>query len=127
MIDGGGHDGFELDRGQSSEGCLAASAVAWAMDAAIIAASSDGVLVMTRFGSTKREQLAHAIKSLEDVGAPVLGSVFTMTPARGASSYSYNYGYYGEGEAGKPEVSTTSPVSGRRRADRRKQEVSGSE
>lgn len=96
-------------------------------DAAIIAASSDGVLVMTRFGSTKREQLAHAIKSLEDVGAPVLGSVFTMTPARGASSYSYNYGYYGEGEAGKPEVSTTSPVSGRRRADRRKQEVSGSE
>lgn len=66
-------------------------------DAAILAASSDGVLIMTRFGETKREQLAHAIKNLEDVGATVLGSVFTMTPTRGGASYSYNYDYYGSG------------------------------
>lgn len=64
-------------------------------DAAILAAGADGVLVMTRFGQTKREQLAHAVSSLEDVGASVLGAVFTMTPTRG-STYSYSYSYYGE-------------------------------
>ena len=64
-------------------------------DAAILAAGADGVLVMTRFGQTKREQLTHAVSSLEDVGASVLGAVFTMTPTRGAA-YSYSYSYYGE-------------------------------
>lgn len=63
-------------------------------DAAILAAGADGVLIMARFGSTKREQLSHAVASLEDVGAPLLGTVFTMMPTRGSDSYSYNYGYY---------------------------------
>jgi receptor protein-tyrosine kinase len=63
-------------------------------DAAILAAGADGVLVMARFGYTKREQLAHAVASLESVGAPLLGAVFTMVPTRGNSSYSY--AYYGE-------------------------------
>ncbi|MCX2934605.1 polysaccharide biosynthesis tyrosine autokinase [Mycobacterium sp. CVI_P3] len=61
-------------------------------DAAILAANADGVLVIARFGQTKREQLAHAIGNLKDVGASLLGAVFTMTPARGSASYSY-YGY----------------------------------
>jgi capsular exopolysaccharide synthesis family protein len=65
-------------------------------DAAILAANSDGVLMMARFGQTKRDQLAHAIGNLEDVGASVLGAVFTLTPTRGSSSYSYSYSYYGE-------------------------------
>ena len=34
-------------------------------DAAILAADSDGVLIMARFGQTKREQLAHAVGNLE--------------------------------------------------------------
>jgi len=63
-------------------------------DAAILAAGADGVLIMARFGQTKREQLVHAVGSLVDVGAPLLGAVFTMVPTRGGS-YSYNYGYYG--------------------------------
>jgi receptor protein-tyrosine kinase len=64
-------------------------------DAAVLAANSDGALVMARFGQTKREQLKHAIGNLKDVGAPLLGAVLTMTPARGNASYSYNY--YGNG------------------------------
>jgi receptor protein-tyrosine kinase len=65
-------------------------------DAAILAAGADGVLIMARFGQTKREQLAHAVRSLESVGAPLLGAVFTMMPTRGNSSYSYQYyGNYG--------------------------------
>lgn len=65
-------------------------------DAAILAAEADGVLVMTRYGQTKRDQLTHAVGNLRDVGASVLGAVFTMTPSRGGSSYSYSYSYYGE-------------------------------
>ena len=67
-------------------------------DGAILAANCDGALIMSRFGVTKREQLTHAVGTLRTVGATLLGSVFTMTPSRGHSSYyySYNYGYYGE-------------------------------
>ncbi|MGU3497926.1 polysaccharide biosynthesis tyrosine autokinase [Mycobacterium sp. C31M] len=70
-------------------------------DAAILAACADGVLVMARYGQTRRDQLSHAVGNLRDVDAPLLGSVFTMLPSRGISSYSYvyGYGYYGgEGE-----------------------------
>lgn len=71
-------------------------------DAAILAAGADGALVMARYGHTKREHLSHAVGSLRSVGAPLLGAVFTMTPARGGGSYSYNYGYYGEYNADSP-------------------------
>ncbi|MGB3352078.1 MAG: polysaccharide biosynthesis tyrosine autokinase [Mycobacterium sp.] len=64
-------------------------------DAAILAAGADAVLIMTRYGQTKREQLTHAVGSLGSVGAPLLGAVFTMMPTRGRSTYSYNYTYYG--------------------------------
>lgn len=62
-------------------------------DAAILAAAADGVLMIVRFGQTKREQLTHAVESLHDVDASVLGSVFTMTPSRGGSYYNYKYDY----------------------------------
>ncbi len=65
-------------------------------DAAILAAGADGVLIMVRFGQTKCEQLRYAVSILKDVGAPLLGAVFTMMPTRGGSSYAYNYTYYGQ-------------------------------
>ena len=46
-------------------------------DAAILAAQADGVLIIGRFGQTKREQLLHAVGHLKDVGAALLGAVFT--------------------------------------------------
>lgn len=79
-------------------------------DAAILAAAADGVLVMARFGQTKREQLTHAVESLRDVGASLLGAVFTMTPTRGGGSYSYGYGYYGE--AGVRRTPIQNPTAG---------------
>jgi capsular exopolysaccharide synthesis family protein len=63
-------------------------------DTAILAASVDGVLVISRFAKTKREQLAHAVGNLRNVEARILGAVFTMTPARGNASYDYSY--YGD-------------------------------
>jgi capsular exopolysaccharide synthesis family protein len=71
-------------------------------DAAILAASSDGVLIMAPFGQTKREQLAHAVEHLKDVGASILGAVFTMVPTRGNASYSYSYSHYGKDSARRP-------------------------
>lgn len=83
-------------------------------DAAILATCADGVLIMARFGQTKREQLSHAVSNLTDVGASVLGAVFTMTPTRGSAAYSYNYGYYGEGtgkRSNRPGSPVTNPTS----------------
>ncbi len=74
-------------------------------DGAILATNSDGVLTIARHGHTRRDQLTHAVKSLHDVGANVLGAVFTMAPGRGTGSYSYNYGYYGVEEK-KRQAST---------------------
>jgi receptor protein-tyrosine kinase len=65
-------------------------------DAAILAAESDGVLVIAKFAGTKREQLAHAIENLTHVGARILGAIFAMSPL-GANGY-YQPRYYGEGE-----------------------------
>ena len=66
-------------------------------DAAILAAGADGALIMARFGHTKRESLAHAVGSLESVGAALLGAVFTMVPVRGNATYDYGYLYHSEG------------------------------
>jgi len=64
-------------------------------DAAILAANSDGVLIIGRYGQTKRDQISHAVGNLADVGAPLLGAVLTMTPERGGPGYHYDYSYYG--------------------------------
>lgn len=67
-------------------------------DGAILAADADGVLMVVRSGETKRDQLAHAIGILNDVGATLLGAVLTMMPRGGGGSnyYYYYYGGYGD-------------------------------
>jgi receptor protein-tyrosine kinase len=82
-------------------------------DAAILAAASDGVLVIARFAGTKRDQLAHAIGNLRNVGAPILGTVFTMTPTRGKGSY--NYSYYGDADSSPATASFAEDSRQRRR------------
>lgn len=67
-------------------------------DAAILAAESDGALVLIKAGETKRDQLRHGVGTLRDVGARLLGTILTMVPTRGSGAYGYgNYSYdYGE-------------------------------
>lgn len=84
-----------------------------ATDAAILAAESDGVLMLAKFARTKREQLAHAIENLTHVGARILGAIFTMSPT-GANEH-YHYSYYGT--EGKP--SSRSRPNSRRDEDSR--------
>ncbi len=76
-------------------------------DGAILATNSDGVLMIARYGRTKREQLSHAMKNLRDVDATLLGAVLTMTPTSGTGSYRYSYrysySYYGPSKQTEPE------------------------
>ena len=51
-------------------------------DAALLAASAQGILIVARSGKTRRKQLADAIHTLRRAGAPLLGSVLTMTPPK---------------------------------------------
>ncbi len=69
-------------------------------DGAILAAESDGAIVLVRAGETKRDQLSQGIGILNDVGATVLGSVLTMVPTRGGSGYSYYNYRYGSANGG---------------------------
>lgn len=70
-------------------------------DGAILATKADGTLVIVRAGETRREQLEHAIGTLEDVGATILGSILSMAPASRGGSYDYNYRYYGRSDNAK--------------------------
>jgi capsular exopolysaccharide synthesis family protein len=88
-------------------------------DAAILAAGADGTLIVARYGETKREQLAHAVGSLRSVGAPLLGAVFTITPARGHASYNYSYYGYGDTPSRHSEAVPRNRVPGSQRWKRR--------
>jgi capsular exopolysaccharide synthesis family protein len=60
-------------------------------DAAAVAVHSDGALLITRHGATSRDQVQKAVGVLAGVNVRVLGTVFSMTPASGTSSYYYAY------------------------------------
>jgi non-specific protein-tyrosine kinase len=63
-------------------------------DAAVLSAATSGALLIARYGSTKREQLARSAEALLDgVGARILGCVINMTPKRGPDAYYYGYAY----------------------------------
>jgi capsular exopolysaccharide synthesis family protein len=68
-------------------------------DGALLAAQSDGAVIVVRHGETKHEQLVHAVEALKSVDARILGTVLNMAPARGPAAYSYGYGYSYEPKA----------------------------
>jgi capsular exopolysaccharide synthesis family protein len=61
-------------------------------DAAVLASTVDGVVLVSRCGKTTASQAKQAATSLKAVGARLLGCVLNMTPTRGADAYS-NYDY----------------------------------
>jgi capsular exopolysaccharide synthesis family protein len=68
-------------------------------DAAILAKKASGAMIAVAAGKTHKGQLAGAVSSLENVGAPIAGFVMTMMPIKGPGAYGYGrYGYgYGYG------------------------------
>ena len=60
-----------------------------ASDATTLATLVDGVLLVIRAGSTRRDEAARAIESLHQVNARVLGAVLTHVPMASKSYYAY--------------------------------------
>jgi tyrosine-protein kinase len=71
-------------------------------DAAVLAAHADGVLVVARAGKTTRHQLMLAMRSLQAVGARVLGTVLNIAPSRRGSEYTSYWRTGGGGAAAEP-------------------------
>lgn len=67
-------------------------------DAAILATSAQGVLIVARSGHTTRKQLGDAIHTLRRAGAPLLGSVLSMTRVKKRSK---GDDYYRNADAGQ--------------------------
>jgi polysaccharide biosynthesis transport protein len=63
-------------------------------DAAAVAPATDGAILVCRFRQTSRSQVETAAAALEAVGAPLLGTVFTMVPNSGPRAYAQYNGYY---------------------------------
>lgn len=62
-------------------------------DALILSQLVDGVLLITQFGSTRRETLRRGLEQLYGIGAPLLGAVINdLAPER--PGYGYDYSYY---------------------------------
>ncbi len=66
-------------------------------DAAVLASLADGAILVSRHGSTTREQAALSADALQQVGARLLGVVLNFVPMRASKRAGYGYGYgYGE-------------------------------
>lgn len=67
-------------------------------DAAILARTTSGALMVVSAGRTTKHQLARASEALATAGAKLAGFVMSMVPTRGPDSYYADYGYgYGYG------------------------------
>lgn len=62
-------------------------------DASLLAANSDGVILVTRYGGTKHTELTTAVKRIESVGGTIVGTVLTMAPPSDIDGHGYGYGY----------------------------------
>lgn len=62
-------------------------------DGALLAAQSDGALLVVRHGKTTTDQISVALDRLEAVGATPVGVILNMAPAKGGDGYGYGYGY----------------------------------
>jgi polysaccharide biosynthesis transport protein len=63
-------------------------------DAAAMASSTDGAILVCRYKSTSKNELSTAETALSSVNAPLLGTVFSMVPNSGVSAYARYNSYY---------------------------------
>ena len=85
-------------------------------DAAVLSTIVDGALIVVGAGVVSRDQLTHAIASLEAVNGKVLGLILNRVAATGGNSYgTYSYHYEAETERatakGRRERGHVTPVA----------------
>jgi receptor protein-tyrosine kinase len=71
-------------------------------DAAVLAAQTDGAVIVVRYGKTTKEQVTGAVQRLQSVESEPLGVILNMIPAGGHGHYGYGYGYAPMAEKAKP-------------------------
>ncbi|MDR2323414.1 MAG: lipopolysaccharide biosynthesis protein, partial [Microbacterium sp.] len=89
-------------------------------DAAVLAHSADGAVIVGTVGKTTFEVLGKAIGNLERAGARALGLVLNRVPRRGSGAAYYGYQYHGEYYRGDDQELPAGAVRGdkpRRRGD----------
>lgn len=81
-------------------------------DAAIAATLADGAILIARYGKTTRHDVTTAVRSINAVGARLLGSVFTLVPPGDGSAYgSSRYAAYAhKSPGGADKASKTAEV-----------------
>ena len=82
-------------------------------DAAAIAPAADGVLLVTRFHKTTRDQVAAAVAAISAVSVPLLGTVLNMVPRRGPRAYARYHTYYASHPSTEVPASTAPRVTPR--------------
>jgi Mrp family chromosome partitioning ATPase len=82
-------------RGKSSFVLIDAPPLLPVADASVLAAMVDGVVLTTRYGVTRTDQLQQTRATLDRVGARTLGVILNSVPPKAdvASAYGYGYGY----------------------------------
>ncbi len=90
-------------------------------DAAVLSVLSDGCVVSTRFGVTRREELTESAAVLQRIDAKLLGVVLNRVPQSTGTSRGYGYGYSYEADPGRETTADTGnmaiprPLRGRTR------------
>ncbi|MGY1681914.1 polysaccharide biosynthesis tyrosine autokinase [Geodermatophilus sp. SYSU D01176] len=90
-------------------------------DAAVLSVLSDGCVVSTRFGETRREELAESTAVLQRIDAKLLGVVLNRVPQSTGTARGYGYGYSYEADPGRETTADTGnmaiprPLRGRTR------------
>ena len=75
-------------------------------DATIIGKKSQGIILVSAAGATRREAIDATVRSLETAQVALRGIVLTMLPAKGSDRY--GYGYYGDDVYGGEPAPTPS-------------------
>lgn len=68
-------------------------------DAAVMSKHTGGAIMVAASGSTRRNALGAAIRTLDSIGARLVGVVVTMLPTKGPDSYGYGQYSYGSVES----------------------------
>jgi capsular exopolysaccharide synthesis family protein len=78
-------------RGQSDVVLVDAPPVLSVADATDLSIMADGVLLVVRYGGTRKDQLVAAAATLERAGATMLGVILNFVPSSGGSAPRYRY------------------------------------
>ena len=89
------------------------------IDAAQIAKSCDGILVVVAYNEVRRQELIDAVRQLEQTGCPILGTVLNQVKFDSYMSKKYYYkSHYANYESYEPGQKSNG--GGQRRSSNRK-------